>query len=70
MAKQYDTMVKPKRFNIGDLVFKMVFLATKNPVHGKLGSNWKGSYRVVNDKRQGSYYLEALWTEARALLEC
>ena len=60
MAKQYDTMVKPKRFNIGDLVLKMVFLATKNPVHGKLGPNWKGSYRVVNYKRQGSYYLEAL----------
>ena len=24
MAKQYDAMVKPRRFNIGDLVLKMV----------------------------------------------
>ena len=39
MARQYDAMVKPRRFNIGDLVLKMVSLATKNPAHGKLGPN-------------------------------
>ena len=60
MARQYDTMVKPRRFNIGDLVLKRVSLATKNPTHGKLGPNWEGPYRVINFKRQGSYYLEAL----------
>ena len=53
-------MVKSRRFNIGDLVLKKVSLATKNPVHGKLGPNWEGPYRVINFKRQGSYYLEAL----------
>ena len=61
MARQYDTMVKPKRFNIGDLVLKQVSLTTKNPAHGKLGPNWEGPYRVINCKRQGSYYLEALY---------
>ena len=60
MARQHDTMVKPKRFNIRDLVLKRVSLATKNPAHGKLGPNWEGPYRVVNYKRQGSYYFEAL----------
>ena len=60
MARQYDAMVKPRRFNIGDLVLKKVPLATKNPAHGKLGPNWEGLYRVINCKRQGSYYLEAL----------
>ncbi|XP_065637307.1 uncharacterized protein LOC136070798 [Quercus suber] len=60
MARQYDAMVKPRRFDIGDLVLKMVSLATKNPAHGKLGPNWEGPYRVINCKRQGSYYLEAL----------
>ena len=30
MARQYDAMVKPRRFNIGDLVLKRVSLATKN----------------------------------------
>ena len=67
MARQYDAMVKPRRFNIGDLVLKKVSLATKNPAHGKLGPNWEGPYRVINCKRQyrvisckrqGSYYLE------------
>ena len=39
MARQYDAMVKPRRFNIGDLVLRKVSLATKSPVHGKLGPN-------------------------------
>ena len=34
MARQYDAMVKLRRFNIGDLVLKKVSLATKNPTHG------------------------------------
>ena len=40
MARQYDAMVKPRRFNIGDLILKMVSLATRNPTYGKLGPNW------------------------------
>ena len=60
MARQYDAMVKPRRFNIRDLILKRVSLATKNPAHGKLGPNWEGPYRVINCKRQGSYYLETL----------
>ena len=60
MARQYDAMVKPRHFNIGDLILKKVTLATKNPAHGKLGPNCGGPYRIMNCKRQGSYYLEAL----------
>ena len=60
MARQYDAMVKPRRFNIGDLVLKKVSLATKNLAHGKLGPNWERPYKVINCKRQGSYYLETL----------
>ena len=60
MARQHDTMVKPRRFNIGDLILKKVSLATKNPAHRKLGPNWEGPYRIINCKRQRSYYLEAL----------
>ena len=29
MARQYDAMMKPRHFNIGDLVLKRVSLATK-----------------------------------------
>ena len=51
MARQYDAMVKPRHSNIGDLVLKMVSLATKNPAHGKLGPNWERPYKVINYKR-------------------
>ena len=37
MAKWYEVMVKPRQFNIGDLVLKKVSLATKSLAHGKLG---------------------------------
>ena len=60
MARQYDAMVKPRCFNIGDLILKRVTLATRNLAYGKLGLNWEGPYKVINCKRQGSYYLEAL----------
>ena len=39
MARQYDAMVKPRNFNIGDLVLKRVTLAIRNPAYGKLGPN-------------------------------
>ena len=39
MARQYDAMVKLRRFNIGYLILRKVSLATKNPADGKLGPN-------------------------------
>ena len=60
MTRQYDAMVKPRRFNIRDLFLKRVSLSTRNLTHGKLGPNCEGPYKVINCKRQGSYYLEAL----------
>ena len=39
MARQYDAMVKPRHFNIGDLALKMVSLATRNLTHKKLRPN-------------------------------
>ena len=50
MAKQYDAMVKPRCFNIGDLILKRVSLATRNPVYGKLEPNWEGPYRLSTAK--------------------
>ena len=66
MTKHHDTLVKPKQFNIGDLLLKRVSMPTKDPAHGKLEPNWEGLYKVINCKRQGSYYLEVLagrWLE-------
>ena len=39
MAKNHDALVKPRQFNIGDLVLKRVSLATKDPTYEKLGPN-------------------------------
>ena len=39
MAQQYDVMVKPRHFNIGDLVLRRVSLTTRNPAHGKMEPN-------------------------------
>ncbi len=60
MARHYNTMVKPRKFLIGDLVLRKVTLATKNPTQGKLGPNWEGPYKVVKIRRQGTYHLEDL----------
>ena len=46
MARQYDAMVKPRRFNIGDLVLKKVTLATRKhslwETGAKLGRTLQG----------------------------
>ena len=71
MARQYDAMVKPKHFNIGDLVLKRVSLATRNPAHGKLGPNWEGPYRVINCKRKRVILLGSPGQKkVKAPLEC
>ena len=60
MPKHHDVLVKQMQFNIEDLVLKRVSLTTKDTTYGKLGLNWEGPYKVINFKRRGSYYLEAL----------
>ena len=39
IAEYYNQRVKLKKFNIGDLVFRKVTLATKDLAQGKLGPN-------------------------------
>ena len=39
MAKHYNAKVKPRDFNIKDLVLRKVTTATKDPMQGKLGPN-------------------------------
>ena len=49
---------------MGDLVLRKVVGATKNPAWGKLGPNWKGSYRITSVAGIGAYYLEDLEEKA------
>ena len=67
MARQYDAMVKPRRFNIGDLVLKRVTLATRNPAYGKLGPDL---IRLSTAEARILLFGSSGWTEARTPLEC
>ena len=52
--------VKPRQFDIRDLVLRKVTLATRDPTQGKLGPNWEGPYKVIEIYRRGIYHLEAM----------
>ncbi|XP_075654986.1 uncharacterized protein LOC142625176 [Castanea sativa] len=60
MAKHYNSRVKHRDFQIGDLVLRKVTGANKDPTHGKLRSNWERPYKIVSWHRKGTYYLETL----------
>ena len=42
MAKHYNSNVRHRDFQVGDLVLRKVMGATRNPSQGKLGPNWEG----------------------------
>ena len=60
MAKYYNSNVRHRDFQVGDLVLWKVMGAAKNPSQGKLGPNWEGPYKIMSWKRKGTYHLETL----------
>jgi hypothetical protein len=47
VARAYSKKVKPKEFQVGDLVWEAVLpLGTKDAAYGKWSPNWHGPYRV------------------------
>ena len=60
MTKHYNKWVRPRCFNIGELVLRRVTLATKDSEQRKLGPNWEGPYKVVNCFSRGAYHLKTL----------
>ena len=60
MAKHYNSKVKHRDFQVGDLVLRKVTGATRDPSQGKLGPNWEGPYRITSWQRKGTYHLETL----------
>ena len=58
MEKYYNVKVKPRYFQIKDLVLRKVTMATRDPAQGKLGPNWEGPYRIIDYHRKGTYQLE------------
>ena len=48
VAKYFNRKVKPRSFQVGDLVLFKVTLATKDTTKRKLAPNWKGPYKVIS----------------------
>jgi len=49
--------VKPKEFQIEDLVLRRVIQSTRQKDHRKLGPNWEGPYIITACKGNESYTL-------------
>jgi hypothetical protein len=61
VARAYNKKVKPKKFQIGDLVWEAVLpLGTKDAAYGKWSPNWYGPYRVDQVLPGNAYMLEEL----------
>ena len=60
MVKHYNSNVRHRDFQVGDLMLRKVMGATKDPSQGKLGPNWEGPYRISLWQRKGTYHLEML----------
>ena len=58
LKQGYDANIKLRPLTVGDLVLRKVLGTAKNPARGKLGPNWKGSYRITSVAGIGAYYLE------------
>ena len=60
LKQGYDSSVKLRPLNPGDLVLRKVLGTTKNPAWGKLGPNWEGSYRITSVAGIRAYFLDDL----------
>ena len=48
MTKHYNSNVRRKDFQVGDLVLRKVMGTTRDPSQEKLGPNWEGPYRIAS----------------------
>ena len=60
MTKHYNSKVKHRDFQVGDLVLRKVMDTTRDTSQGKLGPNWEGPYRIASWHRKDTYHLETL----------
>ena len=58
MKRRYDQSIRPRSFQVGDLVLQKVVANTKNPNDRKLGPNWEGPYKVISLAGVEAYRLE------------
>ena len=60
LKQGYDSSVKLRPLNLGDLVLRKVVGTSKNSEWGKLGPNWEGLYCITLIASIGAYFLEDL----------
>ena len=58
LANSYNIRVKPRVFQLGDLVLRRVFENTADPTAGKFQPNWEGPYVVTRAGEAGSYAID------------
>ena len=60
LAGSYNKRVKPRTFQLGDLVLRKVFENTADPTAGKFHPNREGPYLVTQAGESGAYALDKL----------
>ena len=60
MKREHDKTIKPRVFQVGDLVLKKVLTNMRKANEGNLGPNWEGPYKVISQAGVGSYRFEDL----------
>ncbi|CAJ2651685.1 uncharacterized protein LOC123895384 [Trifolium pratense] len=68
IAKAYNKKVKPKTFNLGDLVWKVILpMDRRDRVFGKWSPNWEGPFKISQVLSNGAYEIEELTSEQRSV---
>lgn len=57
---KYNAKVKPKTFQKGDLVWRIIGNARKDATDGKLAQNWEGPFLVQEALNNDTFRLEYL----------
>ncbi|XP_072076513.1 uncharacterized protein [Arachis hypogaea] len=60
IGRRHNKKVRPRFFQIGDLVLRKTEEARKPPSHGKLAATWEGPYIIRQVLGRGAYLLEQL----------
>ncbi|KAI9073225.1 hypothetical protein K1719_044834 [Acacia pycnantha] len=60
IVARYNKKVRPRSFQLGDLVLKRADIRNKNAKDSKLAANWDGPYRLRETLEKGAYVLETL----------
>ena len=60
VARYFNSKVRERIFNVGDLVLRRVFLNTRDQDAGVLGPNWEGPYQIDEVLHLSTYKLARL----------